>query len=56
MFLVLFQKFLGKRQSDHPNNNDIQKLTPEEMVVRIQQGNLKLRNQFITDYQRMWPK
>ncbi|MCZ8523824.1 MULTISPECIES: RNA polymerase sigma factor SigI [Paenibacillus] len=47
MLLVLFKKFLGKRQSHHPEPAD----TPEEIVIRIQEGDLRLRNQFITDYQ-----
>lgn len=49
MLLVLFKKFLGKRQSPHPENVDTQ--TPEQIVIRIQEGDLRLRNQFITDYQ-----
>lgn len=48
MILVLFQKFLGRRQSAHPTS-ELQ--TPEMLVISIQQGDLKLRNQFITDYQ-----
>ncbi|TBL70559.1 RNA polymerase sigma factor SigI [Paenibacillus thalictri] len=49
MLLVLFKKFLGKRQSDHPVTTDSQ--TPEQQVIRIQEGDTRLRNQFITDYQ-----
>lgn len=49
MLLVLFKRFLGKRQSHHPDKSDSQ--TPEQVVVRIQEGDLRLRNQFITDYQ-----
>ncbi|MFH5181285.1 RNA polymerase sigma factor SigI [Paenibacillus sp. TAB 01] len=49
MLLVLFKKFLGKRQSSHPEISDSQ--TPEQVVIRIQEGDLRLRNQFITDYQ-----
>ncbi|TVY09718.1 RNA polymerase sigma factor SigI [Paenibacillus cremeus] len=49
MLLVLFKKFLGKRQTHHPDPADIQ--TPEEIVICIQEGDLRLRNQFITDYQ-----
>lgn len=48
LLLVLFRKFLGKRQShDAPSTAD----TPEQKVLSIQQGNIRLRNQFITDYQ-----
>lgn len=49
MLLVLFKRFLGKRQSHHPETSDSQ--TPEQLVIRIQEGDLRLRNQFITDYQ-----
>ncbi|MCZ8512642.1 RNA polymerase sigma factor SigI [Paenibacillus filicis] len=49
MLLVLFKKFLGKRQSHHPDTAGSQ--TPEQAVIRIQEGDLRLRNQFITDYQ-----
>ncbi|MFC0214530.1 RNA polymerase sigma factor SigI [Paenibacillus chartarius] len=51
MLLVLFNKFLGKRRSSHPNSNSIEAALPEQQVVRIQQGDLRLRNQFIADYQ-----
>jgi RNA polymerase sigma factor len=49
VLLVLFKKFLGKRSSrelkmDTPS-------VPEEMVQHIQDGDLRLRNQFIADYQ-----
>ncbi|MEF3302826.1 RNA polymerase sigma factor SigI [Paenibacillus sp. GYB003] len=48
MLLVLFKKFLGKRQShDHSDIPD----SPERKVLQIQEGNIRLRNQFITDYQ-----
>ena len=48
MLLVLFKKFLGKRQShDSSESSD----TPEQKVMQIQQGHIRLRNQFITDYQ-----
>lgn len=48
MLLVLFKKFLGKRQShDHSGHTD----TPEQKVLLIQEGNIRQRNQFITDYQ-----
>ncbi|MEK3725744.1 RNA polymerase sigma factor SigI [Paenibacillus sp. FSL H8-0034] len=49
MLLVLFKKFLGKRQSPHPDSAEPQ--PPEQLVIRIQEGDLRLRNQFITDYQ-----
>lgn len=49
MLLVLFKRFLGKRQSHHPETSDSQ--TPEQLVIQIQEGDLRLRNQFITDYQ-----
>ncbi|MFE5323814.1 RNA polymerase sigma factor SigI [Paenibacillus sp. NPDC056579] len=49
MLLVLFKRFLGKRQSHHPETSDSQ--SPEQLVIRIQEGDLRLRNQFITDYQ-----
>ncbi len=49
MLLVLFKKFLGKRQSNLPNVIDAS--PPEERVLLIQQGDLRLRNQFIADYQ-----
>jgi RNA polymerase sigma factor len=49
VLLVLFKKFFGKRQSDHPNSQHTS--GPEELVQLIQEGDLRLRNQFITDYQ-----
>jgi RNA polymerase sigma factor len=49
LLLVLFKKFLGKRKPDHPVTADSQ--TPEQHVIRIQKGDTRLRNQFITDYQ-----
>lgn len=49
MLLVLFKKFLGKRQSHQAVGSDAP--PPEQLVMRIQQGDLRLRNQFITDYQ-----
>lgn len=48
MLLVLFKKFLGKRQSH--DSSDMPD-TPEQKVMLIQNGNIRLRNQFITDYQ-----
>lgn len=48
MLLVLFKKFLGKRQSnDYTETPD----TPESKVLHIQDGDIRLRNEFITDYQ-----
>lgn len=50
MLLVLFKKFLGKREAFHPaqaNNPNVL----EERVLQIQEGDLKQRNQMITDYQ-----
>ena len=47
MILVLIKKFLGKRQSHRLSDPD----TPEQKVKRIQEGDTRLRNQFITDYQ-----
>ncbi|WP_281889871.1 RNA polymerase sigma factor SigI [Paenibacillus sp. YYML68] len=47
MLLVLFKRFLGKRQS--PDTEE--QRTPEEIVLQIQAGDIRLRNQFITDYQ-----
>lgn len=49
MILVLFKKFLGKRQAYHPNS--IEAALPEQQVQQIQEGDLRLRNQFIADYQ-----
>lgn len=49
MLLVLFKKFIGKRQTHHLQDHDA--LTIEQKVIYIQEGDLKLRNQFITDYQ-----
>jgi RNA polymerase sigma factor len=49
LVLVLFKRFLGKdrsRQSDQQTS-----LTPEQWVLYIQQGELRMRNQFIIDYQ-----
>ncbi|GAA3402773.1 RNA polymerase sigma factor SigI [Paenibacillus hodogayensis] len=48
MLLVLFKKFLGKRQS---HDSSAIPDTPERKVLQIQEGNIRLRNQFITDYQ-----
>ncbi|TDF96349.1 RNA polymerase sigma factor SigI [Paenibacillus piri] len=49
MLLVLFKKFLGKRQSQPSETTD--SLPPEQLVMQIQEGDVRLRNQFITDYQ-----
>lgn len=49
MILVLLKKFLGKSHSHRPNSDTTQ--TPEDTVMRIQKGDLRMRNQFITDYQ-----
>jgi RNA polymerase sigma factor len=48
VLLVLFKKFLGKRPSSDPGHPSS---LPEDLVIRIQEGDLRLRNQFITDYQ-----
>ncbi|MDF2925354.1 MAG: putative polymerase sigma factor SigI [Paenibacillaceae bacterium] len=47
MILVLLKRFLGKSQTHRPGDN----LPPEQLVALIQQGDVRLRNQFITDYQ-----
>ncbi|MBO9608912.1 MAG: RNA polymerase sigma factor SigI [Paenibacillaceae bacterium] len=47
MLLVLIKRFLGKSLS----RDNSAAATPESIVVRIQEGDLRLRNQFITDYQ-----
>lgn len=49
MLFVLFNRFLGKDQSHRPALQKLQ--SPEQWVERIQQGDLLMRNQFITDYQ-----
>lgn len=49
MLLVLFKKFLGKRNSGESSETHSSPL--EETVHRIQNGDLRLRNQFIADYQ-----
>jgi RNA polymerase sigma factor len=48
LLLVLFKKFLGKRQSHQSETNP---QPPEQIVNLIQEGDIRLRNQFITDYQ-----
>lgn len=47
MLLVLFKRFLGRNQSHRPDATN----APEQLVLRIQEGDLRMRNQFITDYQ-----
>ncbi|MFD0870640.1 RNA polymerase sigma factor sigI [Chlamydia abortus] len=47
MLLVLLKRFLGRSQSHRSKDTS----PPERMVERIQKGDLRLRNQFITDYQ-----
>lgn len=47
MILVLLKRFLGK--GHRPNTTPAD--APEELVLRIQKGDLRIRNQFITDYQ-----
>jgi RNA polymerase sigma factor len=49
LLLVLFKRFLGKDRSHHPEL--LKSNSPEQWVELIQQGDLRLRNQFITDYQ-----
>lgn len=47
MILVLMKRFLGKSQSHTSGSSE----PPEELVRMIQAGDMRLRNQFITDYQ-----
>jgi RNA polymerase sigma factor len=49
LVLVLFKRFLGKDRISQPNLTKL--VTPEQWVINIQQGDLRMRNQFITDYQ-----
>ncbi|MBP1993572.1 RNA polymerase sigma factor SigI [Paenibacillus eucommiae] len=49
MLLIVFKKFLGKRQATPGSSSSPSQ--PEELVLLIQQGDLRLRNQFIADYQ-----
>jgi RNA polymerase sigma factor len=49
LFLMLFNKFMRNRESVPAHMNDA--VSPEHYVMRIQNGDLKLRNQFITNYQ-----
>lgn len=50
MLLAIFGRFLG-RKSQTESSNDDDSSAPEIIVVRIQNGDVQLRNQFITDYQ-----
>lgn len=43
------KRFLGKSQTHNRNYTDAS--APEQLVRLIQEGDLRLRNQFITDYQ-----
>lgn len=49
MLLVLFKRFLGKTKTDHLPEEKRESL--ESKIAKIQQGDLVLRNQVITDYQ-----
>nr|WP_317618418.1 RNA polymerase sigma factor SigI [Paenibacillus sp. PL91] len=49
LLLVLFKRFLRKSASTDAAENE-QKLTPEQWVARIRQGDELLREQFIADY------
>jgi RNA polymerase sigma factor len=49
LVLVLFKRFLGKDRSRQPEQKKSE--TPEQWIVHIQQGDLRMRNQFIIDYQ-----
>ncbi|CAN7705517.1 RNA polymerase sigma factor SigI [Paenibacillus sp. LjRoot153] len=49
MLLVLFKKFLGKNESH--GKNEPQASSLEVTIHQIQNGDLRLRNQFIADYQ-----
>lgn len=49
MILVLLKRFLGKSPSH--SSDAYSGKTPEELVMLIQQGDIRIRNQFITDYQ-----
>jgi RNA polymerase sigma factor len=48
LILVMFKRFLGKSHSHRPEGPTD---APDQLVARIQQGDLRVRNQFITDYQ-----
>lgn len=49
VLLVLFKRFLGKRQSGDAGEAASEPL--EQLIASAQQGDLKLRNELITDYQ-----
>lgn len=49
MVLLLFKRFLGKDRSSRPDQTKFE--TPEQWIASIQQGDLRMRNQFIIDYQ-----
>ncbi|HEX7057479.1 MAG TPA: RNA polymerase sigma factor SigI [Bacilli bacterium] len=49
MLLVLFKRFLGKREFHHPADGD--RMSLEVKLSRIRQGDVRLRNQVIADYQ-----
>lgn len=49
MILAMFKRFLGRSSTVEAGAKP--SMTPEQLVEQIQQGNLRLRNQFITDYQ-----
>lgn len=49
MILVLLKRFLGKSPSHRSDAYAGQ--PPEELVLQIQQGDIRLRNHFITEYQ-----
>ncbi|MFD2671228.1 RNA polymerase sigma factor SigI [Marinicrinis sediminis] len=49
LLLVLFKKFLGRREIALADEAPEQTL--EELIRQIQDGDIKLRNQLITDYQ-----
>src|SRR5690554_4981239 len=46
LLLVLFKRFLGKPRHDQSSADSL-----EEQVLNVQDGDLALRNQIITDYQ-----
>ncbi|CAM3669868.1 RNA polymerase sigma factor SigI [Marinicrinis lubricantis] len=49
MLLVILKKFLGRRQVAAAEKAETESI--EDMIKQIQDGDLILRNQFITDYQ-----
>jgi RNA polymerase sigma-I factor len=54
LLLVLLSKFLGRQHS--MRETGASELPVEIQVARIQQGDVRLRNQFITDYQPLVAK